>query len=94
MYLFVYYVSGVRGADAEKAAKTLAETYGVFAKGYECTIRDEQQVVDIFGDIDTTGRFLGTDMSKNITGTEPVVDGGMSCQLYPPILNEWKKQQV
>lgn len=29
-----------------------------------------------------------TDMSKNVTGTELIVDGGMSCQLLPCVLNE------
>jgi hypothetical protein len=31
-------------------------------------------------------------MSKNITGTELIVDGGMSCQLYPQLLNELKRK--
>ncbi len=48
------------GENAEKAAQKLAETYGVFAKGYECNIRNEQQVIDIFNDIDQTGRFVET----------------------------------
>lgn len=45
---------------ATASAKTLAETYGVFAKGYACNIGDEQQVIDIFNDIDKTGRFVET----------------------------------
>lgn len=45
-----------------------------------------------FSDIANACWFLGTDMSKNITGTELIVDGGMSCQLYPQILNELKKK--
>ena len=48
------------GADAEKAANTLAEAYGIFAKGYQCNIRNEQQVIDIFNDIDRCGRFVET----------------------------------
>lgn len=32
--------------------------------------------------------FLGTDLSKNVTGTELVVDGGMSSQLYPRVLTD------
>ena len=43
-----------------------------------------------FEDIANACFFLGTDLSKNITGTELIVDGGMSCQLYPQILNELK----
>jgi len=50
-----------RNADkAEKAAAVLRETYGIFAKGYACNIRNEQQVIDIFNDIDQTGRFVET----------------------------------
>ena len=48
------------GAEAERSAKVLAEKYGVFAKGYECNIRNEQQIIDIFNDIDKTGRFVET----------------------------------
>ena len=54
------FITSRRGADAEEAAKKLAETYGVFAKGYECHIRNEQQIIDIFQDIDSTGRFVET----------------------------------
>ena len=35
--------------------------------------------------------YFGTDASKNVTGAELLVDGGMSCQLYPVKLNEWKR---
>ena len=45
-----------------------------------------------FEDIANAAWYLGTDMSKNVTGTELIVDGGMSCQLYPKILNELKKR--
>lgn len=54
------FITSRRGADAEKAAKALTETYGIFSKGYECNIRDEQQIIDIFADIDATGRFVET----------------------------------
>lgn len=54
------FITSRRGKDAEAAAKRLSDTYGVFAKGYECTIRDEQQIIDIFNDIDKTGRFVST----------------------------------
>ena len=37
--------------------------------------------------------FFGTDLSKNVTGAELIVDGGMSCQLYPRILNELKQKK-
>lgn len=54
------FITSRRGPDAEKAARKLAETHGVFAKGYECDIRNEQQVIDIFNDIDATGKFVET----------------------------------
>jgi len=44
-----------------------------------------------YEDIANAVWYLGTDVSKNVTGTELIVDGGMSCQLYPSILNELKK---
>ena len=37
--------------------------------------------------------YLGTDLSKNVTGTELVVDGGMSCQLYPRILPDLVRKE-
>lgn len=45
-----------------------------------------------FEDIANAAWFLGTDLSKNITGTELTVDGGMSCQLYPQVLNTLKRR--
>ena len=54
------FITSRRGPDAEKAAQKIAEDYGVFAKGYECNIRNEQQVIDIFKDIDACGRFVET----------------------------------
>lgn len=46
-----------------------------------------------FEDIANAAWYLGSDESKNVTGTEITVDGGMSCQLYPQILNELKRRQ-
>ena len=54
------FITSRRGADAVKAAEKLQETYGIFAKGYECQIRNEQQVIDLFRDIDATGSFVET----------------------------------
>lgn len=45
---------------AQNAAEGIAEKYGVFAKGYSLDIRDEKRVIDIFNDIDQTGRFVET----------------------------------
>jgi NAD(P)-dependent dehydrogenase (short-subunit alcohol dehydrogenase family) len=54
------FVTSRSGEKAQEAARKIAETYGVFAKGYECNIRNEQQIIDIFQDIDATGRFVET----------------------------------
>ena len=45
-----------------------------------------------FEDIAAAAYFLGTDMSKNITGAEIIVDGGMAAQLYPQMLNDMKRK--
>lgn len=54
------FITSRRGNDAEVAAKRLSEKHGVFTKGYECNIRNEQQVIDIFHDIDLCGRTVET----------------------------------
>ncbi len=54
------FITSRRGPDAQRAAKNISEAYGVFTKGYECNIRNEQQVIDIFKDIDASGRFVET----------------------------------
>ncbi len=36
-----------------------------------------------YEDIANAVWFLGSDESKNVTGAEIIVDGGMSCQLFP-----------
>ena len=46
-----------------------------------------------YQDIASACWFFGTDLSKNITGSELIVDGGMNCQLYPQILNELIRAQ-
>lgn len=45
-----------------------------------------------FEDIANAAWYLGSDQSKNVTGSELAVDGGMSCQLYPQILNTLKRR--
>lgn len=47
-----------------------------------------------YEDIANAAWFLGSDESKNITGAEIIVDGGMSCQLYPQKLNELKRRYL
>lgn len=54
------FITSRSGASAEAAASRLSEAYGVFSKGYECNIRNEQQVIDMFNDIDKTGKFVET----------------------------------
>ena len=54
------FITSRREEDAKTAAEKLAGTYGIFSKGYECNIRNERQIVDIFHDIDQTGRFVET----------------------------------
>lgn len=54
------FITSRKGDEAEIAAEKLANTYGIFAKGYECNIRNEEQIIDIFNDIDKTGRFVET----------------------------------
>jgi len=44
-----------------------------------------------YEDIANAAWYFGSDASRNVTGAELVVDGGMSCQLYPVKLNEWKR---
>lgn len=47
-----------------------------------------------FEDIANAAWYLGSDLSKNVTGTEITVDGGMSVQLFPQKLKEWKEQAM
>jgi len=47
-----------------------------------------------FEDIANAVWYLGSDESKNVTGTELIVDGGMSCQLYPQLLAELKRKSM
>jgi len=54
------FLTSRRGINAENAAKQLSEAHSIFAKGYECNIRNEQQVIDIFNDIDRCGRSVET----------------------------------
>ncbi len=47
-----------------------------------------------FEDIANAAYYLGSDMSKNVTGTQIVVDGGMTTQLYPEILNKYRAEDI
>ena len=54
------FLSGLVKAEAEAAAQKLREEYGVFSRGYQCSLRDEEQIINIFKDIDSTGKFVET----------------------------------
>lgn len=47
-----------------------------------------------FEDIANAAWYLGGDESKNVTGTEIIIDGGMSSQLFPAILSELKRAVI
>lgn len=47
-----------------------------------------------FEDIANAAYFLGSDEAKNITGAELTVDGGMTAQLYPEILNRYRAEEI
>lgn len=47
-----------------------------------------------FEDIANAAFFFGTDLSKNVTGSELIVDGGMASQLYPQELNTLKAEKL
>ena len=47
-----------------------------------------------FEDIANAAWYLGSDESKNVTGSEIILDGGMSCQLYPQVLNTLKRRYM
>ncbi len=47
-----------------------------------------------FEDIANAAWFLGSEESKNVSGAELIVDGGMSCQIYPEILNKYRAEDI
>ena len=47
-----------------------------------------------YEDIANAAWYLGSDESKNVTGSEIILDGGMSCQLYPQVLNTLKRRYM
>lgn len=54
------FIGSRTGANAETAAKELHKKYGVFAKGYQTEIFDEENVKAIFADIRSMGYLLDT----------------------------------
>ena len=47
-----------------------------------------------FEDIANAAYYFGSDESKNVTGTELMVDGGMSTQIYPELLNDYRRAEI
>lgn len=47
-----------------------------------------------FEDIANAAFYLGSEESKNVTGTELTVDGGMSVQIYPELLNRYRAEEI
>ncbi len=54
------FIGSRRQKDAVDAAEKIAEGYGVFAKGYETKIFDQENVREIFADIRAMGYLLDT----------------------------------
>ena len=66
------FITSRRGEEAKRAAEDLAARYGIFAKGYECNIRSEEQVKEIFKDIDETGYpVMGKPIGSNVQISPP-----------------------
>ncbi len=53
-------ITGRNGEKAKRSAEVLSKTYGVFAKGYECNIGNEDQIKEIFDHIDKSHLFVET----------------------------------
>ena len=47
-----------------------------------------------FEDIANAAYYFGSDESKNVTGTELMVEGGMSTQIYPELLNDYRRAEI
>lgn len=54
------FIGSRRGADAAAAAERIAVSCGVFAKGYETSVGNEENVKEIFADIRSMGYLLDT----------------------------------
>lgn len=69
------YITSRNGERAQEAAELIAGKYGVFAKGYGLDIRDEQAIINMFGEIDAQGRIVETVVLNAADmgfGTDPV----------------------
>jgi len=54
------FISGRKGEQADDAAKKLSETYGVYARGYQTTSFDQDEVNEIFSNIKKDGYLVDT----------------------------------
>lgn len=52
------FIGGRNGEKAQKAAEEITKEFGVFAKGYETVVFDENNVKEIFADIKNNGYLL------------------------------------
>ena len=57
---YAVFIGSRNGDNSAKAAEELHKTYGVFAKGYQTAIFDEENVKQIFEDIRSMGYLLDT----------------------------------
>lgn len=57
---YAVFIGSRDGEKADLAAKTLAETYGIYAKGYQTEIFNEENVKAVFADIRAQGYLLDT----------------------------------
>ena len=86
-------VSGQRGEEARAAAKRLSQAYGIDSKGYELDLRNEQQMIDIFNDIDNSDLFVETlvlnaaDMALEADPSKGIDLWTLSTETFQRVLN-------
>ena len=51
-------VSAQNGEEAQAAASKLSSQYGILSRGYELDLRREEQIIEIFRDLDQNGIFV------------------------------------
>lgn len=86
-------VSGQNGVEATAAARRLAKTYGIISTGYELDLRNEQQMIDIFNDIDNSDLFVETlvlnaaDMALEADPSKGIDLWTLSTETFQCVLN-------
>ena len=84
---YAVFISSRSAERAQAAAEEITAAHGVFAKGYQLDIRDEERVKAIFNDIDSTDSFVETVVLNSADlgfGKDPAadiqrVDMGIAC---------------